>query len=323
MAEAKTLKETIAVKEIGPNQYESVFPPRKMGNAAQIAYGGCAMAIALNSAYQSVKKGYHVYSMVGHYLGPAMVDRPIFASTRSLRDTRTFATRQIEVSQAQNDGSKRLVMIVLADFQVKEPAMFEYSAPPSQSYSRHQDIPDSRTQLQALVDSKKVPQKMVDMHKIIFGMLHTYFDGKPCPEGIFAQNLTGMAKWLPTSQDNLPLTARTTGDWFKAREPISEEDEQMAALAFVMDGAISFLPLSLDHKFLDDSGACSSLDFALRIMGAVDLNEWHLRELRTVHGGEGRTYSESRLWDESGKMVASMTQQSIMRPKAEKKKASL
>lgn len=52
-----------------------------------------------------------------------------------------------------------------------------------------------------------------------------------------------------------------------------------------------------------------------------DLNDWNLRELKTVSGGDGRTYSEARVWNKSGKLVANMTQQSILRPK--KDKASL
>jgi acyl-CoA thioesterase len=38
-----------------------------------------------------------------------------------------------------------------------------------------------------------------------------------------------------------------------------------------------------------------------------------------VAGGEGRTYSEARIWDQTGRMVANLTQQSILRPKKEGK----
>jgi acyl-CoA thioesterase len=46
----------------------------------------------------------------------------------------------------------------------------------------------------------------------------------------------------------------------------------------------------------------------------VDLNEWHLKEMKTINGAEGRTFGEAHLWDLKGNLVASMTQQSIMRP---------
>lgn len=83
-----------------------------------------------------------------------------------------------------------------------------------------------------------------------------------------------------------------------------------------MDGGLSTLPLTFDHMFLEDAGACSTLDFALRIFSNdVRFDQWHLREMRTHTGGNGRTYSEGTLWDEKGNMVCSMTQQNILRVK--------
>jgi acyl-CoA thioesterase len=84
----------------------------------------------------------------------------------------------------------------------------------------------------------------------------------------------------------------------------------------MMDGFLSFLPLAHNRMFLDDAAACSSLDFALRLF-VVDLkvDDWNLREMKTVCGGNGRTYTEGRLWDQQGKLIASMTQQAVLRPK--------
>lgn len=64
----------------------------------------------------------------------------------------------------------------------------------------------------------------------------------------------------------------------------------MAALAFLMDGALAFLPLTHGGMWFDDVGACSTLDFALRVfVPSVDMGEWHLRERSTSRGeGEGR-----------------------------------
>jgi acyl-CoA thioesterase len=90
-----------------------------------------------------------------------------------------------------------------------------------------------------------------------------------------------------------------------------------------MDGALSFIPLTHSKMSLHDAGACSSLDFALRIMSnKIDMREWNFKEMKTIHGSDGRTYSEGRLFDRKGKMVAIMNQQSILRPK-KVEKASL
>jgi acyl-CoA thioesterase len=95
----------------------------------------------------------------------------------------------------------------------------------------------------------------------------------------------------------------------------------MASLGFLMDGMLSFLPLIHNHLSFDDVAACSTLDFALRVFSPrIDMNHWHLREVISHHAGHGRSYSESRLWDEQGSLVASMTQQAIIRVPVESAK---
>jgi len=292
-----------------------------MGNTAPIAYGGCTLGIAAASAYATVKPGYHAYSMLGLFIGPALTDRRLLTSVRRVRDTRTFATRQIEVSQILDSGERRLCLTMTADFQVLEPALMSYSAPPLREYSRPDDVPSIQETRDAMVSEGKISPALAKTHASMFGLTASLFETRSAPEGVFAQNLYGLAKSLPTSQDGLPLTQRTSGDWIRARpdQGVESEGERMAVMAFLMDGAISFAPLSHDRKFFDDAGACSSLDFALRFFRPdVELEGWHLRELRTVAGDAGRTYSESRLWDEEGRMVCSMTQQCILRVKPAK-----
>jgi acyl-CoA thioesterase len=45
----------------------------------------------------------------------------------------------------------------------------------------------------------------------------------------------------------------------------------------------------------------------------VDRGTWCLRERKVLAAGRGRTYSEGRLWDGEGALVASMTTQCILR----------
>ena len=83
-----------------------------------------------------------------------------------------------------------------------------------------------------------------------------------------------------------------------------------------MDAGLAFIPLVHSKKFLDDAGACSTLDFSFRVfVNDLNVNEWLFREIKTATGGSGRTFVESTVWDEKGRMVANMTQQNILRPK--------
>ncbi|QDS68551.1 hypothetical protein FKW77_010918 [Venturia effusa] len=313
---ASTLAEQVAVKESSENEYISVFYPDKMGNAADIAYGGCTIAIGISAAYKTVASQYHAYSISGHYLGPATDDRCIYAKLTKLRDTRTFATRFVELSQEQDDGTRRKCAVMIADFQRQEPAsLLEYTTSPTRIYSSIEACPTRDEMNAEMIREGKITSKQAKVQGVIFGLMTRFFEGRAVPESIFSQNLYGIAKSLPTSQDNVPFVKKTSADWVRAKAPLRSEGDQIAGLAWWMDGALSFLPLSHNHMFLEDAAACSSLDFSLRIFSnKIDLCNWHLKEMMTSHGGEGRTYSEARAWDTEGKMVACMTQQSILRP---------
>lgn len=318
--------EQLAFKPQGTNknEFETIHPPQKMGNPANIAYGGYALATACKAAALSVPSNYHLYSFVGNYLGPAYADRPLRATVRTIRQTRTFATRQVEVSQKQDNGDLRVCLIALADFQTKEKASFmTYSKPPTKQYPNWKDCPTQQESHQKLLGEGKISQKLLALHAKMFSLLPSMYEQRQCPEGIFAQNLNGMAKTLDTTQDHLPLTRKSTADWFKCKQPLPTAVDHISNLTFLIDGAIAFVPLSFSKQWFDDIGACSSLDFALRIFqngkendtdDGLDLHKWHLREMTTSAGSEGRTYSESWVWDEQGRAIACMSQQSIMRP---------
>lgn len=301
-----TLAEQIRVERTGLDEFVSVKTPVRLGNLLPIAYGGCAIALAVNAAVQTVKPSFYLYSVLGNFLGPASTEVKVTCKVIIVRDTRTFATRRVEVTQTLK-GATRLCAVLTADFQLKEPTMYEYSAPPSLQYSQPDDCPSidkNREELAARGYPGTLPT-----------VLNDYFESRFCPEGVWGQNLGGASKAAPTNQDHLPITSKASGDWFRAQGSLPTTAEQLAALAFMMDGGLSFTPLVHDHKFLEDAGACSTLDFALRVfVHDIDLTGWHLRERTTSSGGAARTFSDGKLWDQKGRMVASMSQQSILRP---------
>ncbi|KAF2690023.1 Thioesterase/thiol ester dehydrase-isomerase, partial [Lentithecium fluviatile CBS 122367] len=311
--------ETLSFKELGAAKWETHHPPQRMGNAADIAYGGFAVAVAAQAACKSVPESYHLYTLMGNFLGPAFTDRPLRASTRMLRKTRTFVTCQVEVSQliAGKDGrpEDRICLIALADFQVQEKGnVLEYCAPPRQKYSHYDGLPGVRSNSEKLVEEGKVSKDEAQGFWTSFGLHDALFDSRPCPEGIFAQNLNGRSKKVETTQEGLHVTEKSTADWVRCRTPLPTQADHRTAMAFLMDSALSFTPLAFSQMYLDDTAACSSLDFALRLFSnSINLEAWHLRELVTHVGAEGRTYSEARIWDENRRCVGNMTQQGIMR----------
>ncbi|KNG44844.1 Thioesterase/thiol ester dehydrase-isomerase [Stemphylium lycopersici] len=325
----------LTLKQTSANEFQALHPPRKMGNPLNIAYGGYALAAAAKAACLSVPEGYHLYSLQGNFLGPAYTDRILCVSVRSVRQTRVFGTRVVEVWQPsptrtknkegegegegeeeEDTGRKRPCLLATADFMLPEPnSLLSYSATPLHAYPTWSACPTQDTAFDNLVHSGKVEKQLLDAHSKGFALLKQHFEQRLPPSSIFAHNLYGLAKALPHPQDSVPSAERTTADWIKSIEPISSTADNLAALAFLMDAAIAFLPLSFNHAWFDDVAAVSSLDFSLRLFTAdVRVDRWLLRELRSPVAGQGRSFGEAWVWGEDGKAVACMSQQSILRP---------
>ncbi|EGP85564.1 uncharacterized protein MYCGRDRAFT_73661 [Zymoseptoria tritici IPO323] len=317
---ASNIAEQNAVDRLSENVYASTSPPILLGNAANIAYGGCALGVGVNAAYQTVKPGYHIYSVLGHYLGPTLCNRKIFCKITRTRDTRTFATRLVEVSQKLDNGTIRGTVTFLADFQVQEPAtLLDFTSIPEGASHSPEECATPKDKAERLLREGKATAKIVAIYDDSFKAADQFLEIRSPPSSMMSETLAGLVKG-PTSQDKLSLTSKTTSQWVRSRHPLERESDHLGALAFYMDGALSFLPLTHSKMSLFEAGACSSLDFALRIMSnEVDMVEWNFKEMKVIHGSDGRTYSEGRLFNKEGKMIAVMTQQSILRPQPAKK----
>lgn len=313
---ASTLADHVALYKVGPN-YISSQKPQRMGNSAPIAYGGYAIAFGIHAACKTAPDGFHLYSAMGHYLRAVSTETDLICTPSELRRTKNFVTYRVLVNQKVEtpEPQLRLCMELLVDFHRDEPSLLQYSTQPTQQYSHWTNCRpwESVIEKDWLRTGKITTQEFHAFHTL-FGLPRNLYEARPCPEGITAQNLMGLIKAAATSQDNLPPTAKTSAEWFRVKHPLTSEGEQMAALGFIMDGLLSFLPLAHNHLFFQDADACSSLDFALRVFSpSPKMDEWHLREAIGHHAGHGRTYSESKLWDEHGNLTACMSQQSILR----------
>jgi acyl-CoA thioesterase II len=287
-----TLNRQIGVEAIRPGCYRSVVNPTRMGKLSSTAFGGNLLAIAVNSTYQTVSHLHHLYSICGHFLRPATTDRRLICEVQNLRDTRSFQTRVVRVSQEADDGSMRVCLVGSADFHVEEPAsMVTYTVAPQPSASP----------TLASVDLQYPLPHEYGLYKYI----EKFTDVRP----IFLQE--GDTDRTPESAPSVLSSER-----FQVRGPLKSEAEELSALAFYMDRGLAYIPANHSGYELIDASACATLDFALRIFRPeITLKNWHVSEQRTAVANKARAFSEGRVWDENGILVASMTQQTMLRPK--------
>ncbi|KAL4731121.1 hypothetical protein ACLX1H_000082 [Fusarium chlamydosporum] len=308
---APTLADQVSVDQVGEGEYVSRLNPIRMGNAMPIAYGGCTAAVAVNAACRTAPPTMSLYSVLGHFHGPASTDKKLYCSVTNIRDTRSFATRRVQVKQQQPNGKFRVCMEVLADFHVKETGPgFEYSEPTCSKWPRPEDCPNVEKLVKDLADKGTITEQQGEAFIKTFAANGDFFETRYCTDGVSAQNISGAAKTTVTTQDDRFITDKVSAEWQRSHQPLETQVDNFSALAFLMDGALSFLPLTHNHMWFDDTAACSTLDFALRIfVPEINMNEWSLRERKTSRGGGNRTYSEGKLFDKHGNLIASNTQQ--------------
>ncbi|PWY97115.1 hypothetical protein BCV70DRAFT_81590 [Testicularia cyperi] len=331
-----------------PNVFISCSFPEKMGNPADIAYGGCVMALSVQAAFKTVegrkgKPDFEIYSLLGNYLGPTLADRNVKLRVSTLRDTRSFATRFVIASQTQNDGSERDTFSASVDFiapntidtaSVGAPYT-RYSKKPRHKYAAPETLPTMWDILKQKVQQGAIAQEAADvLENKIFALNKKVLIGAQPPESLHTDNGIGVDATVTSKHHANPLPERYAADWFKSRValgtlspppssdpkalPVTSASANASLTAFVMDGALSFIPLTFSQKFLSDAGSVSSLDCALRFHSVLNLDDFHLREMYTLAGNDCRTYSEALLWDRDENLVATMNQSCILRPKVDR-----
>ncbi|QKX58754.1 uncharacterized protein TRUGW13939_05881 [Talaromyces rugulosus] len=286
-----TLKQQIAVKPQGPDSYISVIKPTRMGELSATVFGGNILAIAVNAAYQTISTTHHLYSISGHFIRPATTDRNLICKVQRIRNTRTFETRHLQVIQKAADGSAVLCLIASADFHIEEPrSMVVYAIPPRSGPQishyeplRHDPVPERHVLYRYI-------ERFTDVQSISIG----------------------------GNEEETPATSRISGEKFRVKGPLETEAENMSALAFYLDKGLAYIPANHNGYELSEASACATLDFSLRIFThKLNLENWHTIEQQTIAAENARAFSEGRVWNDSGHLIASMTQQTILRPRAD------
>lgn len=188
-----------------------------------------------------------------------------------------------------DDGTSRVCLTATADF-IAAPAetdsdaisLFRFSVPSRCEHEHYNELRPNEETLAERVKSGDVHPKLKAVSETVFGLWGAEFETRNCKDGILGQTLSGIDKKRQTTQEDVPIYAKSSSQWIRSRLDLTkaakmaqEEGEELvptalalntATLAFALDGALSFIPLSYSHRFLDDADACSSLDFALRLM---------------------------------------------------------
>ena len=250
-------------------------------------FGGQVLGQSLHAAYQTVSEDRIAHSMHGYFILGGDINIPIDYHVDTIRDGRSFTTRRVVAFQ-----NGKAIFNMAASFHIKEEGESHQIVMPNVLTP---DLLLTDIQ-QAEVLQKKNPerfQRMMMNHPQIF-------EFKPVDKAIYLQTR------------NSPPLAHI---WFRIKDKIKGDFAlQHQILAFASDYSL-LLSATLPHreKLMNAKVYYASLDHALWFHRDFKIDDWLLYAIESPSASNARGFSRGSIFDKNGTMVASVTQEGLMR----------
>ncbi|MDC6479150.1 acyl-CoA thioesterase II [Flavobacteriaceae bacterium] len=250
-------------------------------------FGGQVLGQSLHAAYQTVPKDRIAHSMHGYFILGGDINVPIEYHVDAIRDGKSFTTRRVVAFQ---DG--KAIFNMSASFHLEEDGV------------DHQiTMPNVLTPELLLTDIQQAEslQKLdPERYERLMKAHPQIFEFRPVGKAIYLEN-----------RNSSPLSHI----WFKTKEKTEADISlQHQLLAFASDYSL-LLSATLPHrKELEHARMYyASLDHALWFHRDFKIDDWLLYAIESPSASNARGFSRGSIFDRSGKMIASVSQEGLMR----------
>jgi acyl-CoA thioesterase-2 len=242
----------------------------------QRIYGGQVVAQALTAAYRTIE-GRLCHSMHAYFIRPGDPSVPILFQVDRARDGGSFSVRRVVAIQ-----NGKQIFNLAASFQVPEDG-FE-----------HQDQAPVVTPPEELLNEEQLRAA----------------DGVPPRDRDWPVEVRPVN---PQHRGRTEPLEPFYNVWFKARQSVGTDVAiNQCALAYGSD--MSLLDASLrPHPVPDGELQVASLDHALWFHRPSDFSDWHLYVQDSPSASGGRGFNRGSIFDRQGRLVASATQEALIR----------
>lgn len=273
------------VSPLSDNLFRGAQRPGGVGRI----FGGQVIGQALAAAMKTIASDKLVHSLHAYFMRPGDEDYPIDFRVEADFDGRTFSNRRVVAIQKEKP-----ILNLVASFQVPEAGLAHQLSMPDVA------PPES---LDDLADYARQRRDELSEQQYRFLV-------RPSP---FEIRYVGVPTFFQ-SQATDPISHM----WFRMRAPVlANQHMHRAILAFATDLALLGTAL-MPHGLRLQSAALqsASLDHALWFHDDVAVDDWLLYTMDSPWSGHGRGYNRGMIFDRWGKLVASCTQEGLMRVKA-------
>jgi acyl-CoA thioesterase-2 len=248
-------------------------------------YGGQLMAQALAAAQRTVESERPVHSLHGYFLRPGAADQPLKLSVDRVRDGRSFSARAVTASQ-----QGRELFRLLASFHVPEDGL-EYSGPAMPEVPPPESVTFTYGQFTHAV--------------------------RPDYSGVWSGDARAMeVRYInpPTAPEGEPVT-EDQRMWLRINGPLADDPAlHAAALAYLSDSTlVDHVMLPHGYRWQDARLEGASLDHAMWFHRAARADQWLLFDQTVVATAGARGLVTARFYTAGGVLVATCTQEGLMR----------
>ena len=274
--------ELLDLEEIEKNHYLATSP----NEGWQRVYGGQVIGQALVAASRTVDEARHAHSLHGYFLRAGDTSIPILYKVDRIRDGRSFTTRQVVAIQK---GQPIFAMSI--SFQVDEEGLsHQFPMPDAPDPESLQDDDEIRAQ-----QAKEWPEQ--------------YQDSFGTSSAIEMRSIDPLDLLNPVASEPKQMC------WMKTREKLPNGQRlHQCVLAYLSDWSLldtTTRPHAI--SFLQDNVQMASLDHAMWFHRPFRADEWLLYVQDSPSASGARGFNRGLIYNRAGELVASATQEGLMR----------
>ena len=250
-------------------------------------FGGQVLGQSLHAAYQTVPSDRKAHSMHGYFILGGDINIPIDYHVDAIRDGRSFTTRRVVAYQ---EG--KAIFNMAASFHLDEDGADHQITMPN--------VLTPEILLTDIQQAEPLKEKDPERYQRLMMAHPQVFEFRPVGKAIYLE-----------TQNKPPLSHI----WFKTKEQIKADTAlQHQLLAFASDYSL-LLSATLPHREAFESHKIyyASLDHALWFHRDFKIDDWLLYAIESPSASNARGYARGSIFDLSGIMVASVSQEGLMR----------
>jgi acyl-CoA thioesterase-2 len=269
---------------------EGVFSGPPAPDIRGRVFGGQILAQALAAACFTAPQGWPCHSLHAYFLRPGKPARPIEYEVSTMRDGQRFAARKVLAVQRDE-----IDLELIASFERTEPgAEYQVAMP---DVAAPETFPPEDERIARLVENATPEQREVLERKWPIEFIRID----------------------PIDAREQPPPTAAIRKWMRVRGRLPDDPNlHRCALAYASDfGALEPSVRAIGMSLGDTNVQVASLDHALWFHRPFRFDEWLLFSFESASVAGGRGLNHGSVYSRDGRLVASLMQEALLRPRDE------